>query len=53
MKTIHSKESKLLLEWLSLKRLLAGIMMCQHFSGHIIKQLYAAFQILQETGSHC
>ncbi|MDP3008622.1 MAG: hypothetical protein Q8N30_06090 [Methylococcales bacterium] len=27
-------------------------MMCQHFSGHIIKQLYAAFQILQETGSH-
>jgi len=28
-------------------------LMCQHFSGHIIKQLYAAFQILPATGSHC
>ncbi len=29
------------------------MVMCQHFSGHIIKQLYADFQILQVTGSHC
>jgi hypothetical protein len=27
--------------------------MCQHFSGHIVKQILAAFQILQATGSHC
>jgi len=34
------------------KGMIADVM-CQHFSGHIIKQLYAAFQILQGTSSHC
>jgi predicted transcriptional regulator len=29
-----------------------GIMMCQHISGHMVKQLFAAIHSLQATNSH-